>query len=80
MDRGIRFIAQCYEIETGRVLEESLLRDDQISKACRLKELGYLHAEQIDFLKRIQVSFPYRRVNTKQHSAVDPNSAHQQTV
>ena len=54
MDRGIRFIAQCYEIDTGRVLEESVLRDDQISKACRLKELGYLHAEQIDFLKRIQ--------------------------
>ena len=54
MERGIRFIAQCYEIETGMVLEESLLRDDHISKACRLKELGYLHAEQIDLLKRIQ--------------------------
>jgi len=54
MGRGIRFIAQCYEIETGTVLEESLLHDDHISKASRLKELGYLHAEQIDLLKKIQ--------------------------
>ena len=54
MGRGIRFIAQCYDIETGDVVDESLLRDDHISKACRLKELGYLHAEQIDLLKRIQ--------------------------
>ena len=30
--------------------------------------------------KPLLVSFPYRRVNTKQHSAVDPNSVHQQTV
>ena len=33
MERGIRFIAQCYDIETGDVLDESLLRDDHISKA-----------------------------------------------
>ena len=26
------------------------------------------------FLQTFDVSFPYRRVNTKQHSAVDPNS------
>jgi len=41
MGRGIRFIAQCYEIETGTVLEESLLHEDHISKASGLKELGY---------------------------------------
>ena len=32
------------------------------------------------FNNKVKVSFPYRRVNTKQHSAVDPNSLHQQTV
>ena len=37
--------------------------------------------ETVQELKdEINVSFPYRRVNTKQHSSVDPNSVHQQTV
>lgn len=54
MTKGIRFIAQSYDIATGEVIEEALLRDDHISKASTLKELGYLHAEQIDFLKKIQ--------------------------
>ena len=54
MDRGIRFIAQCYDIATGSILEELILREDTVSKASTLKELGYLHAEQIDFLKKIQ--------------------------
>ena len=54
MQTGIRFIAQCYDIATGETIEESILRDDKLLKADTLKELGYLHIEQIDFLQKIQ--------------------------
>ena len=54
MKKGIRIIAQCYEIETGKTLEESILRDDPLSKAETLHELGYLHVDQIDFIKKVQ--------------------------
>ena len=37
MGRGIRFIAQCYDIETGDVVDESLLRDDHISCVATIK-------------------------------------------
>jgi hypothetical protein len=52
--KGIRYLAQCYDLDSGEVTEEILLSDEAISKANTLKELGYLHAEQIDFLKKIQ--------------------------
>ena len=49
MQTGIRFIAQCYDIASGETIEESILRDDKLLKADTLKELGYLHIEQINF-------------------------------
>lgn len=54
MRTGIRFIAQHYDVATGKILDESVLGDASLSKATTLKELGYLHVEQIDFLKKIQ--------------------------
>ncbi len=54
MEKGIRVIAQYYEIGTGATIEESILRDEKLSKAKTLHELGYLHVEQIDFLQKIQ--------------------------
>ena len=36
------------------VVEEMIVKDEKISKAGTLKELGYLHIEQIDFLQKIQ--------------------------
>jgi len=54
MEKGIRVIAQYYEIGTGKTIEESILRDEKLSKAETLHELGYLHIEQIDFLQKIQ--------------------------
>jgi hypothetical protein len=54
MSTKIRLIAQHYHAETGEILEETILRDDKLSKAETLKELGYLHVEQIDFLQKIQ--------------------------
>lgn len=52
MTTGIRLVAECYDIDTGKTIEKEVLRDDNLSKATTLKELGYLHVEQIDFLKK----------------------------
>jgi hypothetical protein len=54
MEKGVRLVAQCYDIKTGDIIEESVLRDDKLLKAETLKELGYLHVEQINFLQMIQ--------------------------
>lgn len=40
MQIGIRLIAQNYNIETGAVVEEMIVKDEKISKAGTLKELG----------------------------------------
>ena len=53
MQTGIRFVAQHYDVATGKTVNESILVDAALSKAATLKELGYLHVEQIDFLKKI---------------------------
>lgn len=54
METGIRLIAQHYNTVTGDVLEELMVHDESLNKAETLKELGYLHVEQIDFLQTIQ--------------------------
>lgn len=54
METGVRLIVQHYEVATGNTLEESILHEDRLSKAKTLKEFGYLHVEQIDFLQKIQ--------------------------
>ena len=54
MKTGMRFVAQHYDVATGKILDESILESTALSKASTLKELGYLHVEQIDFLKKIQ--------------------------
>jgi hypothetical protein len=54
MTMGIRVVAQNYNIETGKIVEEVTIKDEKVSKAQTLKELGYLHIEQIDFLQKIQ--------------------------
>ena len=54
MKTGIRLIAQHYDISTGDVLDESLINEENVTKAETLKELGYLHVDQIEFLQKIQ--------------------------
>ena len=54
MEKAIRIVAQCYDVKTGTVIEELLVRDEKLEKAETLKELGYLHVEQIHFLQAIQ--------------------------
>jgi hypothetical protein len=54
MEIGIRLVAQNYDIRTGKIIEEKIIKDEKVSKARTLKELGYIHIEQIDFLQKIQ--------------------------
>ena len=54
MQKIIRLIAQCVDVSTGKLIEESVIKEEPVSKALTLKELGYSHVEQIDFLRLIQ--------------------------
>jgi hypothetical protein len=54
MKKVVRFIAQYIDVESGDLIEESTLNEEVLDKASTLKELGYTHSEQIDFLQRIQ--------------------------
>jgi len=54
MNTGIRFIAEYYYIETGKIIESKIFRSDVIKKPTTIKELGYLHADQIKLLQSIQ--------------------------
>jgi hypothetical protein len=54
MKKVVRFVAQYIDAESGDLIEESIIKEETLSKACTLKELGYTHIEQIDFLQKIQ--------------------------
>ena len=54
MSKGIRFIAESYDLKTGKLLETKELRSDKIKRPILLKEFGYLHSEQIQLLQSIQ--------------------------
>lgn len=54
MEIGIRLVAQNYDVRTGKIIQEEIIKDEKVSKARTLKELGYIHIEQIDFLQKIQ--------------------------
>ena len=48
MKKVIRFVAQCINADNGDVIEESILKEEALTKAKTLKELGYLHIERAD--------------------------------
>jgi len=54
MAEGVRIIVQHYDQSTQEVISEKVLREDELKKPGCLKDLGYLHLEQIDLLSRIQ--------------------------
>jgi len=54
MKKVVRFIAQCIDVDSGALIEETILNEEVLSKAETLKGLGYTHIEQIDFLQKIQ--------------------------
>jgi phage pi2 protein 07 len=54
MKKIVRFIAQYIDADSGGLIEESIIKEEALSKAGTLKELGYTHIEQIDFLQKVQ--------------------------
>lgn len=54
MARNIRLLAQHYDTITEEVLEEVVIEDKEIFKARVLRDLGYDHKNQVDYLQRIQ--------------------------
>ena len=54
MATAIKIIAQHYEVGSGEILEENVLRTDLLEEAKELKDLGYLHFEQIDLMAKCQ--------------------------
>ena len=54
METAVRISVDHYNVETGEVLESHIVRDDNIIKPTHLKELGYLHLEQIEIVKSVQ--------------------------
>ena len=54
MSKNIRLLAQCYDTTTGEVIEEIMIDDQEVFKARILKDLGYNHRQQVDYLQKIQ--------------------------
>jgi len=54
MTESVRIIVQHYDKSTNKILSEEILREDEIKKPKLLKDLGYLHLEQIELLSKIQ--------------------------
>ena len=54
MSTSVRIIAQHYDNETGKLLKAITVRDDEVKKPEELKDLGYLHMEQIDIMSKCQ--------------------------
>jgi len=52
--KAIRVTVEYYNVETNEVLESDVIKTDYIHKPEQLKELGYLHSEQIQLLATIQ--------------------------
>ena len=54
MNTAIRITVDYYNVETNEVLESDVIWNDDIHKPEQLKDLGYLHSEQIQLLQPIQ--------------------------
>lgn len=54
MASGIRLVAECYDLKTGKIIDSKELRQDTLKKPQTLEEFGYLHGEQIQLLQSIQ--------------------------
>ena len=55
MKKGIRIIAQCYDLDTGETLEESTLRDDPLKKAEQLREFGYFMSSKLSSCRKFRI-------------------------
>jgi len=54
MAKNIRLLAQYYDTTTDEVIEETIIDNQEVLKATVLRDLGYNHKQQIDYLQKIQ--------------------------
>ncbi len=54
MKTAIRIMVEHYNAETEQVIESEIIRDAVVCKPGQLKDLGYLHSEQIELLQSLQ--------------------------
>ena len=54
MPTGIRLVAEYFDASTGKTITSTLIREDHIKKPDNIKDLGYLHEEQIKIIQSIQ--------------------------
>ena len=79
MTTAVKIIAQHYEVESGKILQETTLRSDQVIEPKELKELGYLHLEQMDLLSKCQefrISQQIKLINDSSDCPKCGNRAH----
>ena len=58
MKTVIRITVEHYNAETHEVIESEVIRDDGVFKPEHLKELGYLHSEQMDLFRTYALMTP----------------------
>ncbi len=54
MTKALRLVAEYYDVTTGKKIKSITLREDCINKPTTIKDLGYLHEEQIKIIQSIQ--------------------------
>lgn len=54
MTKNIRLLAQYYDTTTDEVIEEAIIDNQELFKAGALRDLGYNHKQQVDYLQKIQ--------------------------
>jgi len=54
MTNLVRIVAQHVDEQTGKIIESVVCREEKIVTPTKLKDLGYLHSEQINMLSSIQ--------------------------
>jgi len=72
MPTAVRIIAQHYNKETGGILDERQIRDDDVSKPDYLKDLGYLHMDQMDLIAKCQEFKISHQIKLVNHTKVCP--------
>lgn len=72
MSTAVRIIAQHYNKETGGILEERQIRDDDVAKPDYLKDLGYLHMEQMDLIAKCQEFKISHQIKLVNHTKICP--------
>ena len=54
MRGAIKITAEYIDLDTGKTLKSETINTQEVNKAATLKDLGYLHIEQVELIAKIQ--------------------------